>query len=110
MPEFAKLLSLFAASLKEQRNSKSLTVPLVQIRNVLPLAGFSGVVWPVIAPSLTDHNRGSPIQPVRSLPLKMLLKSFSAERSSSKARRSVSLAAARRKLVPLNLRTPAATD
>src|SRR5690349_16095972 len=70
MPELQNPSALFAVSLNEHRNSKSLTSPLVQIRNVLPLAGFSGVVWPVIAPSLTDQSRGSPDQPVRSVPLK----------------------------------------
>src|SRR5205085_7015643 len=73
MPELAKPLSLFGRILNEQRSSKSPTVPPVQIRKVLPLAGFSVVVWPVIAPSLTDHSLGLPSQPLRSLPLKMLL-------------------------------------
>src|SRR5947209_3399262 len=37
---------------------------------VLPLAGFSAVVSPWMTPSFTLHSRGSPSQPVRSLPLK----------------------------------------
>src|SRR5258708_3314519 len=62
---------LLAALLrKESRNSKSLVVPLVQMMNVFPLAGFSAVVSPRITPSFTLHSRGSPSQPVRSLPLK----------------------------------------
>ena len=56
----------------EVRNSKSDGAPLVQIRIVLLLAGCSAVVWPTIAPSLTDHSRGLPSQPVRSVPLNML--------------------------------------
>src|ERR1035437_657407 len=78
MPELAKPLLSPGVSLKEQRSSKSLGVPLVQIRNVFPLAGFSAVVWPVMAPSLTDHSLGLPSQPVRSLPLKILRKPCSA--------------------------------
>src|SRR3954468_9925908 len=74
MPELAKPAELFGTSLKEQRSSKSPTVPLVQIRKVLPLAGFSGVVWPVIAPSLTNQSLGWPSQPERFLPLKILSK------------------------------------
>src|SRR5439155_11077584 len=70
-------LSLFAASLKEQRSSKSLTVPLVHIRKVFPLAGFSAVVWPVIAPSCTDHSLGLPSQPDKSMPLNSLIKPLS---------------------------------
>ena len=58
MPELAKPLASPGTSLKEQRSSKSPTVPLVQIRNVFPLAGFSAVVWPVMAPSLTDQSFG----------------------------------------------------
>ena len=77
MPELAKPCASPGTSLNEQRSSKSLTVPLVQTRNVLPLAGFSAVVWPVMAPSLTDHSLGLPSQPVRSLPLKMRMKPFS---------------------------------
>ena len=42
----------------------------MQIRKVLPLALFSSVVSPWMTPSLTDQSRGSPSQPVRSLPLK----------------------------------------
>src|ERR1035438_3981326 len=102
MPELAKPCLSPGTSLKEHRNSKSPGVPLVQIRNVLPLAGFSAVVWPVMAPSLTDHNSGLPShlgatsgffrgllsltdhsfglpsQPVRSLPLKIPMKPCSA--------------------------------
>ena len=63
---------LFAAvQRKERRSSKSFVVPSFQIRNVLPWAGFSAVVSPRMAPSLTDQSEGSPSQPVRSLPLKM---------------------------------------
>src|SRR4030042_889462 len=51
---------------------KFLTLPSRQTQKVLPLAGFSFVVSPWITPSLTDHNRGSPSQPARSLPLKRL--------------------------------------
>ena len=58
MPELAKPLLSPGTSRKEQRSSKSAEVPLVQIRNVFPLAGFSAVVWPVMAPSLTDQSLG----------------------------------------------------
>src|SRR6266496_774989 len=78
MPELAKPLSLFGAILNAQRSSKSPTAPLVQIRNVFPFAGCCSVVWPVIAPSFTDQSCVSPFQPVRSLPLKIGLKPFSA--------------------------------
>src|SRR6266436_280982 len=74
MPELAKPLVLSGSILKEQRSSKSPTVPLVQIRNVLLLRGFSLLVWPTIAPSLTDQRAGLPSQPVRSLPLKREVK------------------------------------
>src|SRR5438046_2666248 len=74
MPELAKPLSFFGTILKEQRNSKSPTVPLVQIRKVFPLIGSSAVVCPVIAPSLTDQSFGFPSQPVRSRPLKIFWK------------------------------------
>src|ERR1039458_1117723 len=84
MPELANPWASPGTSLNEQRSSKSLGVPFVQIRNVFPLAGFSAVVWPVMAPSLTDHSFGLPSQPVRSLPLKILAKPGSAGRSSSK--------------------------
>src|SRR6266576_3482552 len=77
MPELAKPLSLFGAILNEQRNSKSATVPLVQIRNVFPFAGCCSVVWPVITPSFTDQSCASPFQPARSLPLKIGVKPFS---------------------------------
>ena len=36
----------------------------------LPFVGFSFVVWPKMAPSLTDQNSDFPAQPERSLPLK----------------------------------------
>src|SRR3954470_14513143 len=73
MPELAKPASLFATILNEQRSSKSATVPLVHIRKVFPLVGFSAVVWPVIVPSLTDQSLGLPSQPLRSVPLNRLL-------------------------------------
>src|SRR5579872_2642488 len=72
MPELAKPVSP-GTTLNEQRNSKSPTIPFVQIKKVFSLAGFSFVVWPVMAPSLTDHKSGLPSQPVRSLPLKIFL-------------------------------------
>ena len=37
---------------------------------MLPFVGLSFVVWPKIAPSLTDQNSVFPAQPERSLPLK----------------------------------------
>src|ERR1051326_4016625 len=82
MPELAKPWLSPGTILKEQRSSKSPTVPLVQMRNVFPLAGFSTVVWPVMAPSLTDQSLGLPSQPERFLPLNRLRKPFSAGRSS----------------------------
>jgi hypothetical protein len=69
---------------KEQRNSKSLVVPFVQIKNVFRFAGFSAVVSPLITPSLNVQSSGFPVQPVRSLPLHNPLKSFST-RSSIKS-------------------------
>src|SRR4051812_4685420 len=53
-----------------QRSSKSPTVPPRQIRNVLPLVGFSLVVSPFTTLSLIDQSAGLPSHPVRSLPLK----------------------------------------
>src|SRR4051812_44799194 len=44
------------------------------MRKLLPLAGCSGVVLPVIAPSSTDQCSGRPSQPVRSFPLNRDLK------------------------------------
>src|SRR6187200_1018912 len=55
----------------DRRRSKSFSVPSFQMMNVLPSALFSSVVSPWITPSLTDHRRVSPSQPVRSLPLKI---------------------------------------
>src|SRR5258708_31717122 len=78
MPELANPWSFFASILNEQRSSKSPTVPLVQIRKVLPLIGSSAVVRPTMAPSLTDHSFGLPSHPLRSLPLKILFKPLSA--------------------------------
>ena len=40
--------------------SKSPTLPPRQMRNVFWLSGFSAVVVPVIAPSLTDHAHSKP--------------------------------------------------
>src|SRR6185503_19273099 len=77
MPELANPLSLLGAIRYEQRSSKFSTVPLVQIRKVLPLSVCSSVVAPVIAPSLTDQSFGLPSQPARSLPLKICLKPLS---------------------------------
>src|SRR5262245_15635333 len=53
----------------ESRSSKSFGSPPFQIMKVLPLAGFVSVVSPWIPPSFTLHSRGSPSQPVKSLPL-----------------------------------------
>src|SRR5215467_6327492 len=78
MPELAKPASLLGSILKEQRSSKSPTVPLVQIKNVLPLMGASAVVRPRMAPSITDHSLGLPSHPERSLSLKIGLKPLSA--------------------------------
>src|SRR5689334_12867867 len=89
MPELAKPLSLSDSILKEQRSSKSLGWPLVQIRKVLFLMGFCSLVWPTIAPSFTDQRAGLPSQPVRFLPLKMEVKPSSvaaSDRWVSKAR------------------------
>src|SRR6185312_608996 len=66
MPEL-----LAALQRNESRRSKSFVLPPFQRMKVLPLAGFSGVVSPRIAPSRTLHSRGSPSQPVRSRPLKI---------------------------------------
>src|SRR5262245_39115742 len=74
MPELANPVLLLGTLRYEQRNSKSTTRPLVQIRKVLPFSGLSAVVWPWIAPSLTDHNFGLPSQPLRLAPSKRLTK------------------------------------
>src|SRR6185436_16229039 len=77
MPELAKPWLLLATILNWQRNSKSLGSALVQMRKVLNFNGSSALVFPVIAPSCTDHNFGFPVHPVRSLPLNISLKSAS---------------------------------
>src|SRR5262245_39412065 len=59
-------------------NTKSRSWPPRQMRKVFCLAGFAAVLSPRMAPSRTDHNRGSPSQPVRSWPLKMATKPSSA--------------------------------
>src|SRR5436190_5335452 len=62
---------LFAALQRnERRRSKSFVTPSFQMMNVFPFAGLDSVVSPRIAPSLTDHSRGSPSQSARSFPLK----------------------------------------
>jgi len=53
---------------------KFFSFPPRQMQKVFPCAGFSLVVRPRMAPSLTDQSRESPSQPVRSLPLKMRTK------------------------------------
>ena len=58
------------------RSSKFVTFPPRQIKKVLRLQGFSAVLCPISTPSLTDQNLPSPSQPLRSLPLKMGLKSW----------------------------------
>src|SRR6266487_2652530 len=87
MPESPKLLGLLATILYDSRSSKSLTTrffsPSFAMRKLFPLAGFSFVVLPVMAPSSTDQWSGRPAQPVRSFPLNKLLKPA----SSSAARK-----------------------
>src|SRR5215213_10033189 len=51
------------------RSSKSPRSPPCQMRKVLCLRGLAAVLSPVMTPSRTDQNLGSPRQPVRSLPL-----------------------------------------
>src|SRR5262245_14069259 len=65
MPEFPPVILNLAF------NSKSFTVPS-QTRKLLPPGIRPSFVYPVIAPSLTDHRSGLPFQPVRSLPLNRL--------------------------------------
>src|SRR5689334_2603909 len=61
----------------DSRRSKSPKGRSLRMRNVFPLAFLSvSLVSPRIAPSLTDHSRGSPSQPVRSLPLNSRVMSF----------------------------------
>src|SRR5437867_12451809 len=78
MPESPKLLGLLATILYDNRNSQSLTTrffsPSFAMRKLFPLAGFSFVVLPVMAPSSTDQCSRRPAQPVRSFPLNKLLK------------------------------------
>src|ERR1043166_8890519 len=95
MPELAKPLELSDSILKEQRSSKSLTVPLVQIRKELPLMGFSSLVGPTIASSLTDQRVGLPSQPVRSLPLKREVKTSSVAAEVRRVRARVKVRKAR---------------
>src|SRR4029077_14172307 len=57
-------------------SSKFSTLP-VQRRNLLYLSGLP-TVEPVMVPSLALHSLRSPSQPVRSLPLKMLIQPSSA--------------------------------
>ena len=61
-------------------------LPDFRTRNVFPLVGFSVVVWPVIAPSLTDQKSALPSQPARSLPLKIGWNPASAAAAASGAR------------------------
>src|SRR5262245_43358036 len=72
--------------LNERRNSKSDTSPSRQTRKVLPLVGFSAVVWPVMVPSFADQNFGLPSQPVRSTPLNRLLNPDSSSAASAPGR------------------------
>ena len=58
-------------------SSKSSSVPCRQMRKVLPLVGFSGVVVPTIAPSLTVQ-KSFPSQPSSEVPLKIGVKPASA--------------------------------
>ena len=51
--------------------SKSAGLPPRQMRNVLRCVGFSFVVWPVMQPSSTRQNLGSPSQPSSVLPSKI---------------------------------------
>src|SRR3954466_6837726 len=70
-PELPKPLSLLATILYLKVSSKFSTVPPVQTRKVLCLAGFSAVVCPVIVPSFTDQKVLFPAHPSRLLPSKM---------------------------------------
>ena len=72
IPELPPLISNFSLS------SKSAGFPPSQIMNVLPRVGFSRVVWPVMAPSWTLQNFGSPFQCLSDLPSKMDLNPASA--------------------------------
>src|SRR5919106_4732697 len=70
MPELAAPRGLFATMRNLSRSSKFSTGPPCHTRNVLLVAGCAGVERPVIAPSWTDQNVGSPAQDERSAPLK----------------------------------------
>src|SRR4051794_8938539 len=71
----------------DRRSSKSPNDLSLRIRKVLPLAFLSAsLVSPRIAPSLTDQRRGSPSQPVRSLPLKRGVMSFGSGGASARER------------------------
>jgi hypothetical protein len=52
-------------------SSKSFTVPPRQIRKLLRVTTFSGVVSPTISPFSTRQNFVSPSQPFRVLPSKI---------------------------------------
>ena len=73
-------------SCNEARSTKSSTGPCRQIKNVLPLVGFSLVVRPVIAPSSTLQNFGLPSQPSRLVPLKIGLKPDSSSAAAGQGR------------------------
>src|SRR3954464_2668762 len=56
--------------LKRRRNSKSVTSPPSQIKYVLALRVSPSGTVPTMSPSSTFHRADSPVQPLRSLPLK----------------------------------------
>src|ERR1700733_7670751 len=60
------------ANLYLRCSSKSPGLPLFQTRKVC--LDLSFVSWPLMTPSLTVQYSSSPSQPVRSLPLKMVMK------------------------------------
>ena len=70
MPELPALILNFNLS------SKSSSSPGSQIINVFPRVGLAAVVCPVIAPSLTLQNFGSPFQFFSDFPSKIGIKSL----------------------------------
>src|SRR4051812_29343467 len=64
MPEFPP------TSLNLAFSSKSAAVPSQTRKLLAPPGSFPSFVYPVMAPSRTDHRSGWPFHPVRSVPLK----------------------------------------
>src|SRR5262245_55843676 len=89
MPEFPPTSLNFAF------NSKSSAVSSQTRKRLAPPGSLPSLVYPVMAPSLTDHRSGRPFHPVRSLPLNSDCQS-SAVAASGRARSTRALRRGRR--------------